>query len=164
MHRIGIVGPESTGKTTLGKQIAERNNGIFIPEYARTYVERLHRDYSFEDVIRIANRQREELTHPQKLFGKSVLYVYDTELIITKVWLKHKYHTYPEWIDDVLADNLIDLYLICYPDIPFVQDAVRENPHLREYLFELYLKEVKRLHTPYQIICGEIRSTYKLPF
>ena len=159
MQRIGIIGPESCGKTTLAEHLAKKYQGVFIPEYARTYLEeRQTTIYSLEDVLAIAERQKEELLHPEKLFptqSSEPIYFYDTELIITKVWLLHKYHFCPEWIDELLRSCPMDLYLICSPDIPFIEDPLRENEHLREYFFDWYLREVQDLKIPCSIVTGD---------
>ena len=159
MKRIGIIGPESCGKTTLAEHLAKKYQGVFIPEYARTYLEERQTTlYSLEDVLAIAERQKEELLHPEKLFptqSREPIYFYDTELIITKVWLLHKYHFCPEWIDELLRSCSMDLYLICSPDIPFIEDPLRENEHLREYFFDWYLGEVQDLKIPYSIVTGD---------
>ena len=57
MISIGIIGPESTGKSTLAAYLANRYKGLLIPEYARTYMEQLNRPYTYEDVVAIAKHQ-----------------------------------------------------------------------------------------------------------
>lgn len=53
--RIVVTGSESTGKTALAKFLAEKTNNIWVPEYAREYVEHLNRPYQYEDVMQIAH-------------------------------------------------------------------------------------------------------------
>ncbi len=165
MKRIGIIGPESCGKTTLAEHLAKKYQGVFIPEYARIYLEERQTTlYSLEDVLAIADRQKEELLHPEKLFpaqSSEPIYFYDTELIITKVWLLHKYHFCPEWIDELLRSCPMDLYLICSPDIPCAYDPLRENLDKRSFFFDWYVKEVQNLDIPYRIITGN-RSEFTL--
>ena len=62
MLRVAIIGPESTGKSTLAQQLAEKYHGIYVPEYAREYVEQLQgRPYTYDDVCAIARHQIEQL-------------------------------------------------------------------------------------------------------
>ena len=68
MYKVGIIGPESTGKTTLARYLAERYHGVLVPEYAREYVEQLGRHYTREDVETIARHQIEQLKRPTTLF------------------------------------------------------------------------------------------------
>ena len=112
MYKVAIIGPESTGKTSLAKFLAARYSGLYIPEYAREYVEALAPTYAYtqQDVIRIAQHQIEELSSLD-----CPLAFFDTDLIITKVWLQHKYGQCPDFINEALQRYPIDAYLLCYP-------------------------------------------------
>ena len=152
MFRVGIIGPESTGKSTLAKYLAHRYNGVLIAEYAREYMESLpvDYDYTYDDVLHIAQHQIEELDTLD-----SNLLIFDTELIVTKVWFLHKFGSCPNVVLESLQRNRMDVYLLCYPDMPWVADPVRENPDIREYLFEWYEREIQALGVPYYIIRHE---------
>ena len=150
MLRIGIIGPESSGKSTLARQLADALGAFYVDEYAREYVEKLDRDYTYNDVVAIAKKQIEQLDADYP----SPIVLFDTELIITKVWFEHKYGTCPEFVDDYLSEHPLDFYLLCAPDLPFEPDPVRENPHIREELFARYLELVKQSAVPYSIITG----------
>ena len=60
----------------------------------------------------------------------------------------------PEWIERQFRTHRYDLYLLCYPDIPWEPDPLRENPDNREELFELYLKTLKDYKLPSQVVKG----------
>lgn len=156
--KIAIIGPESSGKSTLSEALATAIGCRWVKEYARDYVEGLRRPYNYLDVLHIARQQLKELTMPYAEGEKHI--IYDTDLIITKVWLEYKYGSCPEWIKRVMGGPFsipIDLYLLCYPDLPFVADPVREHPNEREELYAIYLQEVKRTGLPYTIIRGANR-------
>ncbi len=150
MYKVGIIGPESTGKTTLARYLASRYDGVFVPEYAREYMEKLNRPYTYDDVCSIARQQIDQLA---TLTANT--YFFDTELIITKVWFEHKYGTCPEWVVDAIHTYPMDVYLLCYPDLPWIADPVRENPNIRYELFQRYEREVQELGIPYYIIRHE---------
>lgn len=140
--RIAITGPESTGKTTLTKQLAEFYGGQYISEFAREYVEKLPHHYTFDDVEAIANIQVEQYqatkSSPEQLF------FFDTWLIITKVWFHWVFERTPEWLDNQIRDCPIDFFLLCRPDLPWEADPVRENGgENRLKLFELYRAELE---------------------
>jgi len=151
--RIVLSGPESTGKTWLAKKLAEHYNTVFIPEFAREYVENLNRDYSYNDVEIIARKQIEQIS---KISDKAnnILFI-DTWLVITKVWFQEVYARYPRWLITSLESTPIDLYLLCNMDIDWEFDPVRENPDNRDYLFNIYKKEIEELKKPFHIITGK---------
>ena len=167
MYKIGIIGPESTGKTSLARCLVMHLHGIYVPEYAREYMESLPSDYqyTYDDVFNIAYHQVKQMeaidyiyprAHPVDIRdihspAAAPIYIFDTELIITKVWFVHKYGKCPAFVEDALHAHPMDYYVLCYPDIPWVYDPVRENPDLREYLYDWYEREIKSLGVPYEV-------------
>ncbi len=153
MFKVVVTGPESTGKTEICKFLAASFDAAFIPEYAREYVASLNRPYTFEDVEKIARVQVNQLRQHRE--EKLPILFLDTYLIITKVWFREVYGLIPDWIDNSLADTGIDLFLLCYFDIDWIPDPLRENPGPRRaFLYESYLEEIKQLGRPCEIIRG----------
>ena len=153
MKKIILTGAESTGKTTLAKHLAKHYKTIWLPEYAREYVENLDRDYNYDDVLNIAKKQIElEREYSQKA---NKLFFVDTSLIITKVWFDVVYNNCPEWIDDEIKKENDELYLLCNNDIKWIADEVRENGgEKREELFKIYEQELIYYRKDYKIIKG----------
>ncbi|MBN2776995.1 MAG: ATP-binding protein [Bacteroidales bacterium] len=150
--KIVITGPESTGKSTLTKQLSEYYNADCVAELAREFIEKLGRKYAFDDVCEIAKLQiNAELNTPNQ-DGEIVFY--DTDLIVTKIWFKRVFDKVPDWIDTHLQNHPAYLHLLCYPDLPWVYDPVRENPDNRLELFDEYESEIKQLEIQYHIITG----------
>ena len=149
--RIVVIGPESTGKTTLCEELALHYNCRWIPEYARKYIEEMKRPYNNEDVLHIARMQMEE--EDKLVENKSLIFI-DTDIIITKVWLLHVYGNSPEWIDSWLKTAPRTLYLVCTPDLPWEYDPVRENPDKREYLMDWYCREIESFGFSYRFVSG----------
>jgi nicotinamide riboside kinase len=151
--RIVVTGPECTGKSWLSYQLACKTSELWLPEYARHYIRHLNRPYKKEDVVHIARTQIDLETgmaagHPEYLF-------LDTGLIITKVWLEHVYGNSPGWLDDAIKTLPRHLHLLCYPDLPWHPDPLRENKDLRMYFFEWYEKEIISCGFPYVVIKGK---------
>jgi NadR type nicotinamide-nucleotide adenylyltransferase len=154
INRVVITGPESTGKTELAQALADRLGTIWIPEYARQYVENLDRPYDYDDVIQIAKHQIAQETEFESKMGKGIL-IFDTWLIITKVWLDLVFGKCPEWILDHIRSSKIDLFLICDTDLPWIADPVRENGgEKRVELFHLYCNEIRKFGFKYEIVSG----------
>lgn len=154
IKKIVITGPESSGKSTLTEQLAIYYNSEFIPEYARTYIEKLNRKYLFEDVVRIAERQIKDF-NKQILNTKSGFIFFDTGLIITKVWFEYVFGEVPDFLEEALMKNIPDCCLLCYPDLPWKKDSVRENGgKIRFELFNRYKAELEKYNYKYFIIKG----------
>lgn len=155
MIKIAIIGPESTGKSSLAKKLAEHYGVDWVPEYARQYVENLTTPYNYDDVCEIAKLQIEqENYHDSKKNTENKFVFFDTELIITKVWFEFKFGTVPSFLINQLNKGYFDYYLLCSPDIPWIADTVREHGSDREYFFNWYKSEIELLKKPYSIISG----------
>lgn len=153
MYKIAITGPESTGKTELAQQLAEYFGGKWVPEYAREYVEKLGRAYTYEDICIIANKQIE--VQESYLNNTVSGYIFfDTELIITKIWFEFCFKSVPEFVIEQMNKNYFDFYLLCNYDLDWIPDKVREHGEDRNYFFELYKTEIEKTGKPYAIISG----------
>jgi len=153
IKRIVISGPESTGKTELSIHLAEILGTIYVPEYAREYVENLHRKYTYEDVENIA---RYQISY-EDIYAKRArnILIFDTWLIITKVWFDLVYGKCPEWVISHIKSSRIDLFLVCNTDLPWIPDPVRENGgEKREKLLQLYCDEIKSFGFKYELVEG----------
>ena len=154
IHRIVITGPESTGKTEMAQALAERLNSLWVPEYARLYVENLGRPYDYNDVVQIAKYQVAQETNYASKITKGMI-IFDTWLIITKVWLDLVFGKCPEWVLDHIRSSRIDLFLICDIDLPWIADPVRENGgEKRKELFRLYCDEIRSFGFDFEIVSG----------
>ena len=155
MFKVGIIGPESTGKSSLGQYLAKRYGATYVPEYARDYVASLHRPYTYEDVCHIARTQIEQIKEVGS--GKweaSDIIFFDTELIVTRVWFDYVYGAAPDWLLSAMQQYKMDTYLLTSPDIPWIPDPTRENgsDEIRLQLFHRYEQEIQALDVPYYII------------
>lgn len=156
VFKIAITGPESTGKSQLAEELAGYYNTVFVPEYARGYIDRLDRPYNREDILEIARGQiREEERMDQQ--ATRMLFC-DTELIVTKIWSEVKYGICDPWILEKIEENNYDLFLLCNIDLPWEEDPQREHPHMREKLFSLYLDELTERGFPFKVVSGTGRE------
>jgi nicotinamide riboside kinase len=152
---IIVTGPESTGKTTVAKYLAERFNGLFFPEFARGYIEQLDREYNYNDIVSIAEKQKEQF-EISTILNKNKTIIFDTFLIITKIWMLWNSGKYEKWIDRLVEKTNQAVYLLCAPDLKWEADNVRENGgQKRIQLFNLYRKELEKYNLNYYLIEGQ---------
>jgi hypothetical protein len=150
--RIALIGPESTGKSSLAEKLAKHYQTVFVLEHARNYISQLKHRYKLKDVLAIA---REQLIDEKQTMEAAHKFLFaDTELIIAKVWCEDVFNVSPDWIADNIIKYKYDFYLLTYPDLPWMPDMVRVNPERREYLFEKYEQELKLIKANYAIIRG----------
>lgn len=151
--RIAVVGPESTGKSTLSGQLAEYYRTVWVPEYARTYLDYLQRPYTPADVEGIA---RGQLAAEDEAAGRANgLLICDTNLTVIQIWFEHAYGYCPDWIRRVNRERPYALHLLTNIDIPWEPDPQREHPELREYLFHRYRHLLVALPAPFCVISGD---------
>lgn len=157
MKKVVVIGPESTGKSTLSEQLAARFNTVWTPEYAREYIDKLNRPYEQSDLLEIARGQvaRERQLMPQ---ANQVL-ICDTDLYVIKVWSEHKYGNCAPEILEMLSVQHCDLYLLTYIDLPWEEDPQREypDPEMRHYFYDLYRNIVYSTGIPWV----DIRGSYE---
>ncbi len=153
VKKIAITGPESTGKSSLSRALATHYGCDFVPEFAREYIQKLERPYTREDILVIA-RQQIALEESALKNARGNFLFCDTDLLVTKVWSMHKYDTCDPWILQQLEIPRYDLYLLCNVDLPWQYDDQREHPHLRNFFFEWYKRELEGYGFPYRIVSG----------
>jgi len=152
MKKIAIIGPESTGKSTLTKGLAQYFDEPFLPEYGRKYLEENGSQYEKSDLLKISKGML-QAEQEQAKNANQFLFC-DTDLIMMKVWYEVKYGKCHPWVLNQLESNPYDYYLLCAPDLPWQSDPLRENPNIREELFERYQKELEDYGFEYAVIAG----------
>lgn len=154
LKKIVIIGPESTGKSTLSSALASHYGTRMVPEFARAYLDNLDRDYEEADLLSIAKGQiaAEELASRHV---KNHL-ICDTDLNVIKVWSEHKYQRCSTAILQTIAVRKYDLYLLTDIDFPWQEDRLREHPEpeMRHYFFQVYLDLVQQSGVPFAVISG----------
>lgn len=157
-HKIVVIGPESTGKSTLSKSLAEYFNCPWVSEYAREYIERLDRPYEYDDLLEIAKGQINE--EEEAIIKSENILICDTDLHVIKVWSQHKFGKVHPWIAQQITERKYDLYLLTDIDIPWQNDPQREHPEQeqRNHFFEIYRNIVIDSGIPYKIISGSVEE------
>ena len=149
MLRIAITGPESSGKTTLARAISEHYNISFVPEFARTYLEKREGKYVQLDLDNIAQGQFKRL-----ISSEDSIVISDTDFSVLEIWSQYKYKNTSDLIKKIARKQMFDLHILCSPDIPWEEDPLRENQNTREELFELYKESLNRYNKNFIVVNG----------
>ena len=166
MKKIVVIGPESTGKSTLCESLAKHFNAEWCPEYARTYLLKHGTAYQFENLLTIAEgqlKQEDEFTehllrNENKTNKQSTAkpLLIDTDMYVMKVWCEFVFQNCHPFILNQIVQRKYDLYLLCNVDLPWVKDELREYPDLvtREKLYHIYRDIMINQSVPWIDISG----------
>jgi len=182
IKKIVIIGPESTGKSTLCEMLAQHYQTEWCPEFAREYLLTNGTNYNHDDLLTIAKGQvaleeefeqlvvgsRELVEQKSNPFindsgvisglrsPDSGLLFLDTDMQVMKVWCEYVFNDCHTWILNRIAERKYDLYLLCKPDLPWVKDELREYPNEkpRQELYHIYRDLLIQQHVPWVEISG----------
>jgi len=184
LNKVVIIGPESTGKSTLCEQLGTHYNTLWCPEYAREYLLRHGTSYNFDDLLTIARGQlkledeyavsvmnrQSAIGNPQSAIEHhspftihhSPLFI-DTDMYVMKVWCEYVFEKCHQFILDAIAERKYDLYLLCNIDLPWVADELREYPdeQPRIELYNIYKDIMINQQTPWIDISGDYEERLK---
>jgi len=148
---ISIVGPESTGKSTLAGELARHFGAPLVEEYARAYLT-CRPAYDAEDLAVMGRAQA--ALEAEALEAKPGMLILDTDLLVVRVWWEEKFGPAPTWLKQALAAQPPRHYLLTAPDIPWEADPLREWPFDRERLFEVF-----RTHLASETLVDVVRGS-----
>ncbi len=163
MTRLFITtGPESSGKTTLARQLSGALNAPLVTEASRDYLTALyakHPDYRYDesDLLHIARLQltRESQSQP----GDTPLLVCDTDLLVIVIWSEVVFGRCSPALMKLFEDSLNTTqrhYLLCdWHGIRWEPDPLRENPHDRHLLYARYRERLETLGLPFRTVGGD---------
>lgn len=177
LKKIVIIGPESTGKSTLCELLSQHYRMQWCPEFAREYLLTNGKEYDFEDLLAMAKGQlalEDEYTAMVNSQWASVddtlsvnshtlltthhlpLLFIDTDMYVMKVWCEYVFNRCHQFILDQIVSRKYDLYLLCNTDLPWVKDELREYPDeaTRKELYHIYKDLLINQQTPWAEISG----------
>ncbi len=156
--KIAVVGPESTGKSTMSAYLAKHYNTVWVPEYAREYCEKLASPPTWQDEINMFEGQlaleKEYLPKANKIL------ICDTTFITVKIWSDQMFGQSPQQVLDALPDYYYNLYLLLDIDLPWQDDPLRDFPTMREHFMQVWHNELQALNANYVVITGTGQDRY----
>ena len=155
--KIVLFGPESSGKSTLAKQLAAYYSTVWVPEYMRTYLQNkwdtTQELVNKEDLLPIAEGQLFAENESAKI-ARTYLFC-DTNLLELKVYSQYYYNGYcPSEIVRACKENYYDHYFLTHIDVPWQADDLRDRPYDREKLFRSFEDELNKNELPYTLLVG----------
>ncbi|AEW02535.1 ATPase [Niastella koreensis] len=163
MKKVVVIGPESTGKSTLCEQLAKYYKTTWVPEYAREYLTVNGMNYTFEDLLTIAQGQVAlEESYIEKAKDASLLFI-DTDQYVMKVWGEFVFGKCHQWTLDQITKRKYDLYLLCNIDLPWAYDVLREypDPGPRKKLYNIYRNILLNQSVPWVEISGNYDERFQ---
>ena len=156
--KVVLFGPESTGKTTLSKQLARHYNTVWAPEFAREYLQKKwnneRKTCENSDLLPIARGQMKLENNLAKKADKVL--ICDTDLLETKVYSEEYYGGFVDTeLEEAAITNTYDLYLLTYIDTPWEEDDLRDRPELRLDMFNAFESALKKYNRPYILLKGD---------
>ncbi|MCB0336317.1 MAG: AAA family ATPase, partial [Bdellovibrionales bacterium] len=160
--KICVFGPESTGKSTLARNLSERFDTTLVPEYATTLINAFH-DKGMEigqaDMLSIIKGH--QASERALMKNANRILISDTDAVATTIWSKWLFNDCPSELLSMAAGNPSDLYLLTSPDVPWVDDQHRyipeEGAQKREKgqkFFEDCKRALEERGLPYVVIEG----------
>jgi len=153
LKKIAVVGPESTGKSTLSQQLSNYYNVPWVPEYARYYCAALTEPCTLQDEI--------NMFHGQVALEESVLSTTDADFIIcdttfvtVKIWSDAFFGETPKIVIDALSTRPYDFYILLDIDLPWADDPLRDFPNQREHFMQVWHNELQALNANYKVVGG----------
>lgn len=148
--RVCLIGPHSTGKSTLARELAAHYRTAWVAEYARGYALCVGRELTADDVPRIAEGQIAN----EASAGGSRMLILDTDLLSTVIYARHYYGCCPEGIETRARERRADLYLLMNVDTPFVADPARDSEDARGELLRKFHCALKEFDAEFVVISG----------
>ena len=158
--KIALFGPESTGKTTLAKQLAEYYETEWVPEFARDYLQEKWEENQHicvaDDMMPIAYGQT-ALENEKLSKAKKYLFC-DTNLMVTKVFSEMYYGFCDPLLNEAALEHEYDLFFLTDIDVPWEKDDIRDTPDGRETVFSVFKQSLIQTKKPFIILSGNKES------
>lgn len=160
VKKVVIIGAESTGKTTLARELARHYQTVWLPEYGREYIHRKQAPPESADIPLIAQGHlagEDRLTQ-----AADRLLICDTDLIVTVILSEYFFGACPAEVRRLSFERAYDLYLLTEPDIPWEPDPFqREGPEVRERLHHRIRDELIARKLPFVQVSGSVEERMK---
>ncbi|WP_281235396.1 DUF4301 family protein [Flavobacterium gelatinilyticum] len=158
--KIALFGPESTGKTTLAKQLAAYYETQWVPEFARGYLQKRWEENKHicdaGDMLPIAYGQ--VLLENEKVSSAKKYLFCDTNLMVTKVFSEVYYGFCDPLLNEAALKHDYDLFFLTDIDVPWEKDDIRDKAEGRETVFSVFKQTLIDNNKPFITLSGDKES------
>ena len=151
VKKVCFFGPESTGKSTMAKRMAEKFKTEFVPEVAREFI--TSNEFSIDDIVEIAKAQTRRVR--AKARGANRILFCDTDLITTQIYSQHYLGVVPDQLRKLEHEVVYDLYFLFDIDVPWVADGLRDLGHMRREMFIRFKNALDTRNIKYHLVNGD---------
>ena len=160
-RRISVVGAESTGTTTLARDLADYYRTVWVPEYGREYCEKMQAagvdlwtyQWRSAEFTEIAHKQQEMEDDLARQANR--ILICDTDVLATGIWHERYIGNRSPAVESLVASHRHDLYLLTDCDLPFVQDGLRDGETIRQWMTRRFEEVLTERSLPWVRISGQ---------
>ncbi len=151
--KIAIVGPESSGKSTVSQALAKHYHSNWVPEYSRFYCEELKHEATLQDELNMFYGQL-ALEKSVESVSENNLLICDTTILTVKIWCDELFGKTPQSVLDKLKSHPYDFYILLKNDLPWQDDPLRNFKGRGDYFMDVWRKELQTLDASYTEVGG----------
>jgi HTH-type transcriptional repressor of NAD biosynthesis genes len=158
--RVSVVGAESTGTTTLARDLAQYYGTAWVPEYGREYCEKLQAagvdlwSYQWQSAEFAEIAEKQQKMEDDLARGADRVLICDTDVLATGIWHERYLRTNSPAVDAIANSNPHSLYLLTDCDLPFVQDGLRDGETIRQWMTRRFEQVLTERGLPWVKISG----------
>jgi|LGOV01.1.fsa_nt_gb NadR type nicotinamide-nucleotide adenylyltransferase len=154
--KVVLVGPESTGKSTIAQKLAQHYNTVWVKEYLREFANdkySTNQKLIYSDNLKIANGQIKLET--EAIINADKFIFCDTDILQTIVYSHEYYNKVQPKLEELFIENSADLYILMNLDVPWEADPLRDMPNDRLRIFNVFEEKLKKINKPYFVLKGK---------
>lgn len=167
MKKLCFVGPESSGKTTCAKRIAKDLSTVYVPEHAKSLIEKQNGQFFLHNVEQVAMTQ----VNSEKALSQFVnkVMICDSDPLTTYLWSQVLFNQCPQSVVDLMQAQKYDMTFLFDENTPFTEDihrnltckGINELQKERHDFFEQAKQKLEELKRPYVVISGDYEQRYE---
>jgi|TARA_B100000768_G_C11067560_1_gene285143 NadR type nicotinamide-nucleotide adenylyltransferase len=163
--KVVLFGPESSGKTTLSRELSKYYNTLWVEEFARKYLQKKwdneKKICELSDIIPIAEGQI-KLENEFSIKSSNLLFC-DTDILETKIYSEIYFNGFCDPVLEKYAiENKYNLYILTDIDTPWIKDDLRDRPNNRKEMFLAFKESLIKYNRPYIQVSGDLKTRMKI--